>query len=213
VRSATIVPDTGSLGLEELVADEGRITIAVRTRRATAICPDCGQPSTRAHSWYRRTVTDLPWQGLAVRLDLHTRRWFCTNPACVRQIFVERLPSVVAPYARRTARLAQVVEALALALGGEGGARLLATLGTPLHTSPYDVGHIQRVEKPPAPTAWCATADGSCESVGSNERWGNDPRPTGGPRPSAPPALGEETLEVLPACHQLCFDVYPREGA
>lgn len=150
MRSATIVPDPESLGLEELVADEGRITIVVRTRRATATCPDCGQPSTRAHSWYRRTVTDLPWQGLAVRLDLHTRRWFCPNPACVRQIFVERLPSVVAPYARRTARLATVVEALALALGGEGGARLLATLGTPL--SPDTLLHcIRAAQRPPAP--------------------------------------------------------------
>jgi len=150
MRLATIVPDTGSLGLEGLVAAEGRITIVVRTRRTTATCPDCGQPSTRAHSWYRRTVTDLPWQGLAVRLDLHTRRWSCTNPACVRQIFVERLPSVVAPYARRTARLAQVVEALALALGGEGGASLLATLGTPLSPDTL-LNCIRAAQRPPAP--------------------------------------------------------------
>jgi len=39
------------------------------------------------------------------------------------------VPTVVAPYARRTTRLSAVVEASALALGGEGGARILAALG------------------------------------------------------------------------------------
>jgi transposase len=71
-------------------------------------------------------VADLPWQGLPVRLLLRTRRWVCANATCARQIFTERLPGVLAPYARRTARLAVVVEAIALALGGEGGARILA---------------------------------------------------------------------------------------
>ena len=28
------------------------------------------------------TVADLPWQGVAVRLQLHTRRFFCQRPAC-----------------------------------------------------------------------------------------------------------------------------------
>jgi hypothetical protein len=92
----------------------------------------------------------LPWQGLAVRLDLHVRRWFCANPACPRQIFAERLPTVVAPYARRTARLASVVEALALALGGEGGARLLATLGTPLSADTL-LTAIRRAARPEPP--------------------------------------------------------------
>ena len=47
-------------------------------------------------------TTSLGW---AVRLELHVRRFFCPNKACLRQIFTERLPSVVAPYARRTIRL------------------------------------------------------------------------------------------------------------
>jgi transposase len=40
-----------------------------------------------------------------VRLELHVRRFFCLKKACARQIFTERLPNVVAPYARRTTRL------------------------------------------------------------------------------------------------------------
>jgi transposase len=81
------------------------------------------------HSRYERCVADLPWQGCAVRLQLRTRRWFCGNAACPRRIFTERLPAVVAPHARRTARLAAVVEAIAFALGGEPGARVLAAFG------------------------------------------------------------------------------------
>jgi transposase len=74
-------------------------------------------------------VADLPWQGRPARLVLHTRRWVYPNAACARRIFTERLPEVVAPYGRRTVRLALVIEAIALALGGEGGARILAALG------------------------------------------------------------------------------------
>ncbi len=128
----TLIPDAGAVQLRELSAEGEVITLVVAAAGATACCPVCGQGSSRVHSRYRRTLADLPWQGLAVRLALQVRRWFCPNPACARQIFAERLPTVAAPYARRTARLAHVVEALALALGGEGGARLLATLGVML---------------------------------------------------------------------------------
>jgi len=125
----TLIPDAEAVQLRELSAEGEVITLVVAAAGATACCPVCGQGSSRVHSRYRRTLADLPWQGLAVRLALQVRRWFCPNPACARQVFAERVPTVAAPYARRTARLAGVVEALALALGGEGGARLLATLG------------------------------------------------------------------------------------
>ncbi len=132
LMAKTLVPDAAALHLEEMYT-EGEAIVLVATATSTATCcPGCDHATSRVHSRYRRTVADLPWQGLAVRLELQVRRWFCTNPACARRIFAERLPAVVAPYARRTARLASVVEALALAVGGEAGARLLATLGTPL---------------------------------------------------------------------------------
>ena len=128
----TINPDPASLHLEAIYPAGSTITIALRTCRPTADCPNCGHVSERLHSWYRRTLTDLPWQGLAVQAELHTRRWRCSNPDCARQIFTERLPTVVAPCARRTVRLTEVVDALAFALGGEAGARVLAALGLPV---------------------------------------------------------------------------------
>jgi transposase len=59
-----------------------------------------------------------------VRLQLCVRKWLCRNRACPRRIFTERLPTVAAPWARRTLRLAQRLIALGVALGGKAGVRL-----------------------------------------------------------------------------------------
>jgi transposase len=59
-----------------------------------------------------------------VCLQLRVRKWFCRNRACPRRIFTERLPTVAAPWARRTLRLAQRLVALGVALGGQAGVHL-----------------------------------------------------------------------------------------
>jgi transposase len=53
--------------------------------------------------------------------QLRVRKFFCDHPVCHRQICTERLPDVVAPGARRPARLAAHLPALAGALGGAAG--------------------------------------------------------------------------------------------
>ena len=50
-------------------------------------------------------------------------------PRCPRQIFAERLPQVVEPYARKTMRLEEILLLVDLALGGEAGTRLVERLG------------------------------------------------------------------------------------
>jgi transposase len=59
-----------------------------------------------------------------VCLQLRVRKWFCGNRRCRRRIFTERLPTVAAPWARRTLRHAQRLIALGLALGGKAGVQL-----------------------------------------------------------------------------------------
>ncbi len=98
--SPTILPDHASLHLVRLEADEQSILAVVTTTSSEALCPLCQCRSESVHSRYVRCVADLPWAGWAVRLELHVRRFFCSNKECVRQIFTERLPGVVAPYAR-----------------------------------------------------------------------------------------------------------------
>jgi transposase len=132
--SPTILPAHASLHLVRLEADEQFILAVVATTASEALCPLCQCRSQSIHSHYVRLVADLPWAGWAVRLELHVRRFFCQNTACTRQIFTERLPNVVAPYARRTMRLMDLFTLIGFALGGEAGKRLVDGMG--LETSP-----------------------------------------------------------------------------
>lgn len=114
--------NTGSLLSKhrpKYLASDHAITARVATTSEDAECPLCHRSSARIHSRYVREVADLPWMGCAVRLELHVRRFFCLNPQCARQIFTERLPTVVAPYARRTTRLTDVFTLIVCALGGK----------------------------------------------------------------------------------------------
>ncbi len=133
MRSKTLIPDPTVITVEQVVPDDTEIVLVARTRRPSASCPVCGQASRRVHSWYTRSLRDLPWQGLAVRMELHTRRWFCDSPSCPRRIFTERLPTVTAPFGQRTTRLATIVLIFGVSVGGAPGARLLAELGIPIN--------------------------------------------------------------------------------
>ncbi len=75
----TLLPDPTCLHLQLLDASETTITAVVTTTSEEAACPLCQHCSARIHSRYTRTVADLPWMGCAVRLELHVRRFFCTN--------------------------------------------------------------------------------------------------------------------------------------
>ena len=111
-----------------------QVTIEASPRSRVAECPSCGLVSRRVHSVYRRVLNDLPWQGRPVTIRVAARRFRCPNRACSRQTFAERLTGVMAVSSRRTGRLRDLQRHLALALGGQAGARLAARLAIP--TSP-----------------------------------------------------------------------------
>jgi len=121
-----LLPDPTTLRLEACAIDDAaaQITIRVRSIPATAPCPLCTTSAQRIHSHYERMLADLPWAAYRVRLQLRVRKWFCDNRHCRRRIFTERLPTVAAPWARRTLRLMQRLVALGAALGGTAGERL-----------------------------------------------------------------------------------------
>ncbi len=89
----------------------------------SAKCPHCGTVSTRVHSYYTRRPRDLPVSGQSVRLVLQVRRFRCLTTECPATTFTERLSALVAPAAQRTMRLNAALCELALAFGGEAGAR------------------------------------------------------------------------------------------
>lgn len=120
--------DFQALALESLTASETQVILVSRTIQPTASCPGCAQSSSRIHSHYQRSVTDLPWQGVRVQLQLLSRRFFCVNPSCLRRIFCERLPQVVAAYGRQTIRFNRAIGLIGLMLGGQAGAKLAREL-------------------------------------------------------------------------------------
>jgi transposase len=121
-----LLPDATRLRLQVCKVDDttAQITLRVCAMQTRVPCPLCTTPTQRIHSHYERTLTDLPWAQYRVRLQLRVRKWFCRNRRCHRRIFTERLPTVAAPWARCTLRLAQRLVALSVALGGTAGVRL-----------------------------------------------------------------------------------------
>ncbi len=144
-KSPTLFPDTSCLQFVRLEADEQSLIAIVATTSPEALCPLCQYRSERVHSRYTRVVADLPWAGWGVRLELHVRRFFCQNPECKRRIFTERLPAVVAPYARRTTRLADLLTLIGFAMGGEAGNSLVERMG--LEASPETLLRLVRQEE------------------------------------------------------------------
>src|SRR2546425_5542627 len=123
---ARLLPDATLLHMEACEVDDtaAQIILRVQSTQISAPCPLCATPARRIHSDYGRTLADLPWAQYRVYLQLRVRKWFCRNRSCPRRIFTERLPTVAAPWARRTLWLAQRLIALGVALGGKAGVRL-----------------------------------------------------------------------------------------
>jgi transposase len=127
-----LLPALPSFQLNEISTDENTITLVLTMTSATAACPLCHHPSQRVHSRYTRTLADLPWARIPVRLQLRVRRFFCDQTDCRRGIFSERLDPAIAAYARRTRRLEALLEAWGFAVGGEAGAPLARRSGAPI---------------------------------------------------------------------------------
>jgi transposase len=148
----SLFADPNLLHLERVSSEPDRITLIVKTKSKQALCPQCHSPSAYLHSQYVRRLADLPWFGIGVRVEVHARRLYCRHMECPQRIFCERIPTFVAPYARRTLSLNEALRLIGLAVGGEAGSRLAIALG--MKVSPDTI--IQRIRQiqlltPPAP--------------------------------------------------------------
>jgi transposase len=123
---AHALPDTTSLHLDTWDLDDAhaQITLLISSTQAAPRCPGCEVPARYVHSRYTRRLADLPWRGDAITWQLRVRKLFCSHTKGPRRMFTERLPGLVAPWARRTLRLMARLLAVALALGGAAGVRL-----------------------------------------------------------------------------------------
>ena len=124
------------LEMTSVSSQEGTLCVSLLSTQPFSCCPVCGSVATRIHSRYQRVLADLPSGGQPVRFLLSVRKFFCDAPPCIRKIFTERLIPFVAPWARVTARLFQIVQVIGLATGGRLGVRVTDRLGiqTSRHT-------------------------------------------------------------------------------
>ncbi|MGI8586118.1 MAG: ISL3 family transposase [Chloroflexia bacterium] len=143
-----LVPHAPGVELTDLVLLPGQVLVRLTATAPSACCPSCEQPSLDRHSRYTRTLGDLPWGEHTVQLRLTVRKFRCGNRACARRVFTERLPELVAPYARQTQRCQRVLRAIGLALGGQAGAQLAAQLGLPTSRDAL----LRLVRQTPLPT-------------------------------------------------------------
>lgn len=119
----TLLAAANTFKIEKIVSTSTGITIFLTTIQSQPDCPNCATKAQKVHSRYQRQLSDLPWEGIAVRLQLNSRKWFCQNPDCEQHVFCERLPELAAPYARRTLRLNDLLTRLGFALGGRPAAQ------------------------------------------------------------------------------------------
>lgn len=117
-----------SVGIEKDGEKEQCVKAILESVKEKSVCPECGEESAKVQSQYMRTVADLPIVAIVVILILQVRRFFCENKECRRKIFAERL-ALVKPYRRKTARMEEALNVIAVAEGGESGARTANSLG------------------------------------------------------------------------------------
>ena len=124
-----LLPSCPGLKLTHLEVYDQQLVLTVTSTDPVACCPVCQMASRQVHCYYTRTVADLCWADLEVRLKLHVRRFVCANTICARRTFAERLGEQIKAYARRTKRCGTQLQSIGLMLGGNAGARLAKIIG------------------------------------------------------------------------------------
>ncbi len=111
------------------------------------VCPGCQQAASRVHSRYERSIADLPWARIRVRIRLKVRRFFCQNDICQKSVFCERIPEVANRYARQTIRLNHTIRHLGLTVGGEAGKKVAVDAGINISADTL----LRRIRSTPQP--------------------------------------------------------------
>jgi transposase len=124
-----LLPHLAGLTVTNVLAKGASVRVFAQTSSVTAVCPLCALPSRRVHSRYERRLLDAALAGRETVLHLRVRRFFCSTVDCVRKVFAEQVDGVTARGARVSSVARQLLERVALALGGRAGARLATRLG------------------------------------------------------------------------------------
>lgn len=147
MQVSTLSSDPEAIRILSFVSNQDSIIIVAQTSRAFGECPQCKDQSQSLHSNYVRQIADLPWHGVAIRMQLNTRKFRCRNELCQRKVFCERLPKVVESYGRKTVRLQELFGILAFVLGGEAGSKTAREIGLQISGDTL----LRRIRRTPIP--------------------------------------------------------------
>jgi transposase len=133
VELAELVPYLGGEGVrvESVVSEQSWALVRASAQGEPSPCPACGSVASRVHSSYRRRLQDMAIGGRATTIELTVRRFFCDNARCKRTTFVEQVAGLTRRYARHSLPTRILALAVAFALGGRAGQRLLDVLAMP----------------------------------------------------------------------------------
>ncbi|WP_331773157.1 ISL3 family transposase (plasmid) [Embleya sp. NBC_00888] len=146
-----LLPQLKTVVAELVEAVDGVVVVTARTRGGPAPCTGCGRSSDWVHSRYQRHVADEAVGGRPLRIDLTVRRLYCENPDCPKATFAEQVDGLTRRYQRRTPALQRIVDAVAVALVGSAGARLLGVLHHVLSWASV-LNCLMRITVPDRPT-------------------------------------------------------------
>jgi transposase len=135
MATAALLPHLAVLRIDRTCVKAGRVRIEAATTSAEVPCPGCGVPAARVHSRYLRCLADSAIGGRQVQVLLRVRRFFCDHLKCPTRTFAEQVPGLTRRHGRRTAPIEETVQAVAMALGGRAGARLVEQLAAPVSRS------------------------------------------------------------------------------
>src|SRR5271154_2924169 len=88
-----LLPASPLLRLTDVVRN-GSNWLVMADSLVPGACPNCGGVPVSRHSYYIRTLRDLPAFGAAVSLKIRVGRWRCFTPECAVRVFAGRLPGV-----------------------------------------------------------------------------------------------------------------------
>lgn len=119
----------GNLVVDNVKKAENCIYINCHTQLSEHKCPYCGHSSSRVHSKYIRTITDLPIQNNKVKLILSVHKYFCENDKCNFTTFSESF-DFVETRAVRTKRFDNYIKNIGLRGNAMDAVRTLKEMGT-----------------------------------------------------------------------------------
>jgi transposase len=125
------MPYLSGLRIVDVVGQARQLVVRAAVITDLVSCPSCGASAERVHSSYARRLADPAIAGRAATIELTVRRFFCDNTSCGRRTFAEQVQGLTTRHGRRTTTAQRLLVAIAFALGGRAGARLLDWLALP----------------------------------------------------------------------------------